>query len=121
MNDKNQILAEHFERLKELIPEVYSQKVMNSGGDENTQLFQLLKRSLGIVEAIYLQGGSPFNPATVEEYAKVIKEVKSMGYNYNGNEGLLEKATGQLIMKAKKPMEKAKGKKKESGSDRKAM
>ncbi|WP_421895450.1 hypothetical protein [Marinoscillum sp.] len=121
MNDKNQILAEHFERLKELIPEVYSQEVMKTEDGDETKLFQLLKRSLGIVEAIYLQGGSPFNPATVEEYARVVKEVKSMGYDYSGNEGLLEKATGQLIMKAKKPMEKAKGKKKESGSDRKAM
>ena len=121
MNDKNQILAEHFERLKELIPEVYSHEMMNTGSDEKTKLFQLLKRSLGIVEAIYLQDGSPFNPATVEEYAQVVKEVKTMGYDYRGNEGLLEKATGQLIMKAKKPMEKAKGRKKDTGSNRKAM
>lgn len=122
MNQKNPVLSEHFERLKELIPEVYTQRFPREEETEQTKLFALLKKTLGIIEAVYLQDRDMFHQARIEEYGKIIEELRSLGYEYRGNEELLEKAANQLIMTAKKPMEKAKGSaKKRSGEERKAM
>lgn len=121
MTSKNEILSDHFERLKELIPEVYTQNFPKEEENEKTKLYAILKRSLRIIEAVYLQDRDMFHSARIEEYGHIIKDLKALGYDYKGNEELLEKATGQLIMAAKKPMEKAKGKTKKDSEDRKAM
>lgn len=120
MNQKNPILSEHFERLKELIPEVYT-RTYQPEETESSRLYALLKKTLGIIEAVYLQDQAMFHQARVEEYGKIIEQLRAMGYEYNGNEELLEKAASQLIMGAKKPMKKAKGARRSSEEGRKAM
>lgn len=122
MNQKNQILSEHFERLKQLIPEIYTKPPVKEEDAQTTRLYEMLKRTLRIVEAVYLQDRDMFHSARVEEYGKVIRELEAMGYDYHGNEELLEKAAGQLILAAKKPMVKAKGSnKKDTNHGRQAM
>ncbi len=119
MTKKNEILTEHFEQLKALVPEIY-QHQSQFHDDEATKLYEILKRSLGIIEAVYLQNAESFKNVRIEEYGKLIRDLKSLGYEYSGNEELLEKAAGYLILQNKKPMEKAKGSKK-SNQGRKAM
>lgn len=121
MNQKNQVLSEHFERLKELIPEVYSREQPQEADPQTTRLYDLLKRSLGIIEAVYLQDREMFHTARVEEYGKIIQALKALGYEYHGNEELIAKAAGQLIRAEKKPMVKAKGTDTKDSSDRRAM
>lgn len=121
MNQKKSMLSDHFERLKELIPEVYTHPSFQEESTENSALFKVVKRTLSIIEAIYLQDSNTLRPATMEEYARIVHDLRAMGFGYQGNGELLEKATSQLIMKAKKPMEKAKGSRRESGTGRKAM
>ena len=119
MTKKNEILSAHFEQLKALIPEVYKHEP-EADNDRAFKLYELLKRSLGIIEAVYLQHGEDFKGVRMEEYGKLIRDLKSLGYDYQGNEELIEKAAGYLILQNKKPMEKAKGSKK-SGQGRKAV
>lgn len=121
MTSQNKILTDHFERLKELIPEVYTKDLPHESQNMSERLFEVLKRSLQIIEAVYLQDREMFHSARIEEYGKIIKELKELGFEYHGNEELLEKATSGMIMAAKKPMEKAKGSKKGAGGNRKAM
>ncbi|MEQ8470405.1 MAG: hypothetical protein RIC35_04435 [Marinoscillum sp.] len=112
MTRKNEILSEHFERLKELVPEVYSKQSLHQHDDQSIKLYEILKRSLGIIEAVYLQNGESFKSVRIEEYGKLIRDLNNIGFDYHGNEELLEKAAGYLILQGKKPMEKAKGSKK---------
>jgi len=117
MNRRKSMLSDHFEKLKELIPEVYSHPSLQEESSENNPLFKVVKRTLSIIEALYLQNNEALRPATIDEYAQIIHDLKNMGYNYNGNTDLLDKAAGQLIMKAKKPMKKAQGKSRKSDQD----
>ncbi len=112
------ILKSHFEKMKEVIPEVYE-----SQQDETHEekLFGLMKRTLTIIEAVYFQNRDMFTVARVEEYGKIVEELKALGFDYHGNEELINKAAAAAIMNAKKPMEKAKGKKEEDQSSKKAM
>ncbi|WP_421878546.1 hypothetical protein [Marinoscillum sp.] len=119
MTKKNEILSQHFEQLKALVPEIY-QHQPESEDHRATKLYEILKRSLGIIEAVYLQNAEGFKNVRMEEYGKLIRDLKSLGYDYEGNAELLEKAAGYLILQNKKPMEKAKGSKK-SNQERKAM
>lgn len=114
--NKNPILAEHFERLKELLPEVYTKPERLSKADK---LYKLLKNSLGVIEAVYLQNPEMFHSARVEAYADIIQEVKKLGYTYQANPEIMDKAASQLIIQAKKPMQKV-GREKDQGS-RKAI
>lgn len=109
MKSSNELLADHFDRLKTLVPELYLREPNENSTTTSDHMYRLLKRTLGIVEAIYLKNTEGFNPARLEEYAKVITELKSMGYAYEGPEELMENATNNLLLKAKKPMRKAKG------------
>tara|TARA_B100002051_G_C16489980_1_gene512395 strand:- start:135 stop:500 length:366 start_codon:yes stop_codon:yes gene_type:complete len=111
---KNPDLKAHFERLKELVPEVYSRK--NDHQAEIEQLYKLLKNSLGIVEAIHLQDNRQLHNASIEEYGKIIYQLELMGYDYEGNDDLLSTAAAQILMKSKKPMQKA-GKKSSGDQD----
>ena len=120
MTNKNQALSEHFEKLKELIPEIYTTNFPREEENDTTRLYAILRRSLRIIEAVYLQDRDMFHTARIEEYGRIISDLKDLGYDYKGNEELLDKATGQLIMAAKKPMEKAKGVSRKS-DDRKAI
>lgn len=106
MTDKNPILSEHFEHLRSLIPEVYGQSAIPT---DEMQLMDLLKKSLGIIEAIYLQGVEAFPAARAEKYAEIISGLQKLGMNYSGNRELLERATQQVLMDTKLPMKRAQG------------
>lgn len=120
MNKKNSILSDHFERLKELIPEVYSQPASFEEETDLEKMFTLMKRTLGIIEAVYLQDRDMFHDARVQEYGRIVDELGSLGFEYKGNPELLEKAANALIMAVKKPMVKA-GAKKQGDRERKAI
>ncbi len=119
--EKNPALSEHFEKLKELLPEVYAKHFKEERETRNQKLFRMLKHSLGVIEAVYLQNSENFSSSKAEEYAKIIDELKELGYAYNGHHELLNKAANFMIMKAKKPMEKAMGSLKKEDQDRQAM
>ncbi len=118
--EKNPVLSEHFEKLKTLLPDVYAKHFREERETRNQKLFRMLKHSLGVIEAVYLQNSDNFSLSKAEEYAKIIDELKTLGYAYNGHPELLHKAANFMIMRAKKPMEKAKGSF-QSDQDRKAM
>ena len=119
--DKHPVLNEHFEKLKELLPDVYAKHFKEERETKNQKLFRMLKHSLGVIEAVYLQNNDSFSLSKVEEYAKIIDELKSLGYSYAGHPDLLGKAADFMILKAKKPMRKAKGSNITESQDRKAM
>lgn len=119
--EKNPVLNDHFEKLKTLLPEVYSKHFKEEKETKNHKLFRMLRSSLGVIEAVYLQNSESFSLSKAEEYAKIIDELKSLGYSYNGHHELLNKAANFMIMKSKKPMEKAKGATIKEGQERKAM
>ncbi|RED93899.1 hypothetical protein [Marinoscillum furvescens] len=123
MKDSNELLADHFERLKSLVPDLYIREHDRSPTPNTDAMYGLLKRTLGIVEAIYLKNANGFNDARMEEYAKVIQELKELGFEYSGHEELMDKAASKLLMKAKKPMKRAKGGTEfdQGKSDRKAI
>ena len=108
----SEVLKSHFEQMKEVIPEIYEHNDMLEGKDQ--KLFALMKRTLTVIDAVYFQNRDMFTPTRAEEYANIIKELRGMGYDYNGNSDLMEKATAAALMNAKLPMEKAKGSKKSS-------
>ena len=119
--DKHPVLSEHFERLKELLPDVYAKHFREERETKNQRLFRMLKHSLGVIEAVYLQNSDSFSLSKAEEYSKIIEELRTLGYAYSGHPELLNKAANFMIMKAKKPMEKAKGSITKDDPDRKAM
>lgn len=107
--EKHPIMSEHFERLKELMPDVYAKHFKETKETKNQKLFRMLKHSLGVIEAVYLQNNDSFSLSKAEAYAGIIEELKTLGYDYEGNPELLGKAANYMIMKAKKPMKKASG------------
>ena len=119
--DKNPVLSEHFEKLKTLLPEVYAKHFKEERETKNQKLFRMLKNSLGVIEAVYLQNSENFSLSKAEEYAKIIDELKSLGYTYNGHPELLNTAANFMIMRAKKPMQKAQGGIQKEDQDRQAM
>ena len=119
--DKHPVLNEHFERLKELLPDVYAKHFKEERETKNQKLFRMLKHSLGVIEAVYLQNSENFSLSKAEEYSKIIEELRDLGYTYAGHPELLSKAANFMIMRAKKPMEKAKGNVQKDHDGRKAM
>ena len=104
--DKNPDMVQHFDELKTVLPELYisNEPLPESISDK---LFGLLKNSLGVMEAVYLQSPESFSTARHEAYATIVQELKNSGLDYRGNEEILSGTTSQLIMQGKKPMEKA--------------
>ncbi|WP_436516513.1 hypothetical protein [Ekhidna sp. To15] len=119
--DKHPVLSEHFERLKELMPDVYAKHFKEEKETKNQKLFRMLKHSLGVIEAVYLQNSDDFSLSKAEEYSKIIAELKELGYSYPGQPELINLAAQFMIMKAKKPMEKATGGIQREKDDRKAV
>jgi len=117
--EKNPVLSDHFDKLKDLLPEIYDKHFKEEKETRNQKLFRLLKHSLGVIEAVYIQERETFSASKAEEYGKIIEELNALGYDYTANPDLMEKAANFMIMKAKKPMEKAGATKLDE--DRKAM
>jgi len=110
---KNSVLKDHFEKLRELVPEVYSKK---NNYTEREHLYDLLKKSLSVIEAVYLQNQDSFGKSSIAEYGKIVYELELMQYDYEGNDDLLSTAAAQILMQSKKPMKKA-GKKGSHGHE----
>ncbi|MEM6644440.1 MAG: hypothetical protein AAF616_15780 [Bacteroidota bacterium] len=107
--EKHPDLEEHFERLKELLPEVYGKHFKKERESKSQKLYNLLKMSLGVIEAVYLQNSAEFSRTKAETYGKIVLELREMGFEYDGSPALLNELTEKLIIHAKKPMERAKG------------
>ncbi|XOV94767.1 MAG: hypothetical protein ACFHWX_08685 [Bacteroidota bacterium] len=119
MNKRNPDLKAHFEKLKELVPEIYSRK--NDLYSEKERLYSLLKKSLGVIEAVYLQNQETFGKESIAEYGKIIYELELMQYDYEGNDDLLSSAAAQILMQSKKPMKKAGKSSEQSDEGREAI
>lgn len=119
--EKDPLLTEHIEKLKELLPEVYAKHFREERETRNQKLFRMLKHSLGVIEAVYLQNSDSFSLSKAEEYSKIIDELKDLGYSYSGHPGLMKKAASFMLMKAKKPMKKAQGIRRQTPGKRKAI
>jgi hypothetical protein len=120
-NASSEVLKSHFEKMKQILPEVYGRGPAKAPVVEE-RLLDLLKKSLSVIEAVYLQDQDLFSTAKLEQYHQIIQELKALGFDYQGNQQLMEKAAAAVILQSKLPMEKAKGKRKStSDSSRKAM
>lgn len=109
MKTSTEILREHFEELKKSVPEVYAQNAAPPEETKEDKMFELIRKTLNIIEAVYFTSKENFTFTRAEEYNKVIQELKEMGFSYEANRELLEKATTATLMHAKLPMEKATG------------
>ncbi len=121
MKTSTDILREHFEQLKRTIPEVYAKAAAPKEETREDRLFEMLKKTLSIIEAVYFQNREAFTMTRAEEYSKIVKELQDLGFGYKANEELLEKAAASALMKAKLPMEKAKGPGRNEDSSKQAM
>jgi len=121
MKTATDILKEHFEQLKNAVPEIYAQSNIQPELTKDEQLFEIVKRTLRIIEAVYFQNKDMFTVTRAEEYQKIISELQEIGYSYVANQELMEKAATAAIMQAKLPMEKAKGQKPADQSSREAI
>jgi hypothetical protein len=119
--DKNPALADHFEKLKAILPEVYQPHQVTTSERMNERLIKLLKNSLGIIEAVYLQNPENFTAARVEAYATILAELNELGVAYRGNEDLIDRAAGLVVLQAKMPMERAGRRKSNEGEEKKAI
>jgi len=119
--DKNPALAEHFEKLKAILPEVYKPRKITPAERMSDQLLMLLKNSLSVIEAVYLQNPENFSSARVEAYATIIAELNTMGISYMGNEELIGRTASQFVLQAKKPMERAGRRQVLENEEKKAM
>lgn len=117
--DKNPALEEHFDKLKDLLPEIHRSS-SRLPRNISEKLYSLLKSSLSIIEAVYLQSPDHFSNARVEAYASIVSDLDKIGISYQGNEELLGKAASQIIMQEKLPMERAGRRKEEGNQDKKA-
>jgi hypothetical protein len=101
--DKNPALAEHFEKLRAIIPEVY----MPQEDKANDQLLSLLKHSLSIIEAVYLQHPESFTAARYDAYSNILQQLNKLGYSYKGNEELVQRAKADALSNSILPMKRA--------------
>lgn len=114
------LLKEHFDEMNRIIPEIYKEHEPKQETRED-KLFAIMKRSLGIIEAVYFQNRDHFTLARMEEYGKLVAELNELGFDYSANPEILDKATSAAIMSAKLPMEKAGKKAAKEKKTRKAM
>lgn len=104
------------EKLQALLPDVYA-KHLQEEFEKSEELYQMFKRSLGIIEVIYLQNPSEISFTKAEVYASLIQRVQSLGFDYAGNADIIAKAGKHEVMQDKKPMQKAGVKKQKSSQD----
>ncbi len=109
MKTSTEILREHFEELKKSVPEVYAQNAAPPEETKEDKLYALIRKTLNIIEAVYFQSKENFTFTRAEEYDKVVRELQDLGFSYEANRELLEKATAAALLRAKLPMEKATG------------
>ncbi|MDH5609496.1 MAG: hypothetical protein OEY56_08450 [Cyclobacteriaceae bacterium] len=108
-------LNESLKKISALMPLTKTRR-MGKGQKKQEELFGLMKRSLTIIEAVYFQSREMFTPVRAEEYSKIITELTALGYAYQGNQDIMDKAATAAILHAKLPMEKAKGANRRAGT-----
>ncbi len=119
--DKNPALAEHFEQLRAILPDVYKPRKVTPVERTNERLLMLLKNSLSVIEAVYLQNPENFSMARIEAYATIIAELNALGVTYRGNEELIGRAASMVVLQAKLPMERAGRRMMNDNEEKKAM
>ncbi len=117
--ESKSLLSNHFEHLRQLVPQVYHGITETEKRD---QLVSLLKKSLSIIEAVYLQDPAMFQSARILEYNTIVREMETMGISYQANPELIKRASDAILISAKKPMVKAGNRTKpQESEDRKAV
>lgn len=104
------------EKLQQLLPDVYA-KHLEVESQKSEELYQMLKRSLGVIEVMYMENSQQVSFTKAEIYAGLIRRMQSLGFDYEGNSELLEKASKHSVLKDKKPMQKAGIKKQQASED----
>jgi hypothetical protein len=104
------ILDDYFEQLKATIPSSDQRFVPSKPGLED-KLVDLIKQSLTVIEAVYLQNPEMFPLARVEEYHRVIEALQKLGFDYQAHHALIERAATGAILSARLPMKKAQSEK----------
>jgi hypothetical protein len=112
---KNPFLKDHFDQLKSLVTEVYKDG-LNSGNAKADALFELLRNSLRVIEAVYVQNPELFTRAKAETYANIVVQLEKLGIRYEPNKSILLRANIVLTTPDKKPMERAKSRSTRAGS-----
>jgi hypothetical protein len=116
MKTTKQQLDDYFEQLKASIPSSDKRTVPHKPTTEE-KLVDLIKQSLTVIEAVYLQSPESFTLARVEEYQRIIRDLETMGYDYKAHHALIERAATGAILAARLPMQKAKGSRKQGGEE----
>lgn len=97
-------LKQHFEQLKLIVPQVYSDITEL---EKREQVVTLLRRSLTMIEAVYLQEPALFQISRLTEYSNIVKAMEELGIHFRPNAELLKLASDKVLASAKKPMVKA--------------
>jgi len=110
------------QEIKSSLPKLNSKDKRPSIKQENDKLNLIARKGLAVIETLYLTNPEIFRLATIEAYADMVFDLNSIDGQYQGHQEMLDRATNQLLMQAKKPMQKA-GKPKQSNieSSKKAM
>ena len=108
----NQQLEDYFEQLKASIPSS-DKRIVPHKPTTDEKLVDLIKQSLTVIEAVYLQSPESFTFARVEEYHRIIQDLEKLGYDYQAHHALIERAATGAILSARLPMQKAKGARKQ--------
>jgi Holliday junction resolvasome RuvABC DNA-binding subunit len=106
-NQSKKILDDYFEQLKASIPSSDQRFVPTTPGIAD-KLVDLVKQSLTVIEAVYLQNPEMFPLARVEEYHRVIQALQDLGFDYQAHQALIQRAATGTILSSRLPMKKAK-------------
>jgi hypothetical protein len=95
------------EEIKSSLPKLHSKGKRASLKQENDKLNLISRKGLAVIETLYMTNPEIFRLATIEAYSDMVSELNSIGGQYAGQQEMIDMATNQLLMKAKKPMQKA--------------
>lgn len=103
-------LDDYFAQLKASIPSS-DQRFIPTQPQLPDKLVDLIRKSLTVIEAVYLQNPEMFPLVRVEEYHHLIDELKLLGFDYQAHQALIDRAITGVILSARLPMEKVKARK----------
>lgn len=106
-SESRKYLDDYFQELKRSIPSS-DQRFVPKKPELSDKLVDLIRKSLTIIEAVYLQNPEMFPLARVEEYHRLIEELNQLGFDYEAHSALIERAATGAILSARLPMKKAK-------------
>ena len=103
----HQKIEDYFAQLKASIPSS-DKRIVPHTPTTDEKLVDLIKQSLTVIEAVYLQSPESFTMARVEEYHGIIQKLSGLGFEYQAHQALIERAATGAILSARLPMQKAK-------------